>query len=122
MRMLMRWVRRAAWCERGLMHLHVIVRMRGSVKNGTRGVGPVLVGGQGIEGFGEGWDGGEWLICGQGILRECSGCSESGKREAECAARGIHERNGTPEARMGTHPWLESKTIPVIEDATEDTP
>src|ERR1700761_1172512 len=80
------------------MHLHVIVRMRGSVENGARGVGAVLMGGQGVEGLGEGWDGCEWLVCGEGISRECSGCGESGKREAECAARGVPVRNGTPEA------------------------
>ena len=126
------------------MHLHVIVRMRGSVENGARGVGAVLMGGKGIEGFGEGGDGGECLVCGEGFLRECGGCGESGKREAECAARGVHVRNGTPGAQaeccnlrkskavgpgpaqpglwMGTHPWLESKTIPVTEDGREDTP
>ena len=64
MRVLMGRVRRTARDERGFVDFEVVVRVGHAVKDGARGIGTVLVNGKSIEGFGERWNGSEWLICG----------------------------------------------------------
>ena len=76
MRVLMGRVRRTARGERGLVDFEVVVGVGHAVKDGARGIGAILVHGEGIEGFRERWNGGERLICGGGISCKRGGGGE----------------------------------------------
>ena len=89
-RVLMGRVRGTAGSERGLVDFEVIVRVRSAIEDSAGDVGAVLMDWQGIEGLGEGRNGGTGIVRGEG------GDGESGKREAECAAGIVHGRNGNP--------------------------